>query len=115
MLKNRIPEPIAPKQSAKIVKAPIHIPPKEAAIGIYLLRTSFMEESLYPTIYISYSLSYLATYKKLDWFNTSFGDDPETSIQVLEKTAQVPRMNAVYKTVWIGSKMASEIDLGGET
>lgn len=46
---------------------------------------------------------------------TSFGDEPETSIQVLEKTAQVPKMNAVYKIVWIGSKMASEIDLGGET
>ena len=46
---------------------------------------------------------------------TSFGDDPETSIQVLEKTAQVPRMKAVYKIVWIGSNIASEIDLGGDT
>jgi len=31
---NNIPEPIAPKKSAKIVKAPMHIPPKVAAIGI---------------------------------------------------------------------------------
>jgi hypothetical protein len=29
-----------------MVSAPIHIPPNEAAIGIYLLRTSFIEESL---------------------------------------------------------------------
>lgn len=26
---------------------------------------------------------------------TSFGDDPDTSIQVLEKRAQVPKMNVV--------------------
>ena len=51
----------------------------------------------------------------LEYYHTSFGDDPDTSIHVLEKTAQVPRMNAVYKIVWIGSKIASEIDLGGET
>ena len=57
-----IPQWIAPKKSAKIVNAPIHIPPNEAAIGIYLFNTSFIDESLYPTIYISYSLSYLATY-----------------------------------------------------
>lgn len=43
------------------------------------------------------------------------GDDPDTSIQVLEKIAQVPNMNVVYKIVWMGSNMASEIDLGGDT
>ena len=31
-----VPEPIAPIKSAKIVKAPIQIPPKAAATGIYL-------------------------------------------------------------------------------
>jgi len=30
-----VPEPIAPKKSAITVKAPMLIPPKEAAIGIY--------------------------------------------------------------------------------
>jgi hypothetical protein len=30
-----LPEPIAPKKSAITVKAPMLIPPKEAAIGIY--------------------------------------------------------------------------------
>jgi hypothetical protein len=56
-----IPDPIAPKKSAKIVRAPIHIPPNEAAMGIYLFNTSLIDESLYPTIYISYSFNYLAT------------------------------------------------------
>lgn len=32
-----VPDPIAPIKSAKIVKAPIHIPPNKAAVGIYLL------------------------------------------------------------------------------
>jgi len=30
-----VPLPITPKKSAKIVKAPIHIPPKTAALYIY--------------------------------------------------------------------------------
>jgi len=29
-----VPEPITPIKSAKIVRAPMHIPPKVAAIGI---------------------------------------------------------------------------------
>lgn len=79
-----VPEPIAPKKSATIVKAPMHIPPNVAAMGIYLFKTSLTLLSLKPTTDMSYSLSYLAT---------SLGDDPETSIQVFEKIAQVPRMN----------------------
>lgn len=35
-----VPEPIAPKKSAKIVKAPIAIPPKAAALGMYLKITN---------------------------------------------------------------------------
>lgn len=31
-----VPEPIAPIKSAKMVRAPIHIPPNKAAVGIYL-------------------------------------------------------------------------------
>lgn len=31
-----VPDPMTPKKSAKIVRAPMHIPPKVAAIGIYL-------------------------------------------------------------------------------
>ena len=31
-----VPDPIAPMKSAKTDKAPIHKPPKAAAVGIYL-------------------------------------------------------------------------------
>jgi hypothetical protein len=34
------PEPIAPMKSAKIVKIPTHIPPTQAATGIYLCKTA---------------------------------------------------------------------------
>ncbi len=68
-------------KSARIVKAPMHIPPKVAAIGMYFFKILYKLESLCPYKLMSYSLSYLAT---------SFGEDPETSIQVLEKRAQVP-------------------------
>lgn len=72
---------MAPMKSARIVNAPMHIPPKVAAIGIYFFKILYKLESLCPYKLISYSFNYLAT---------SFGEDPETSIQVLEKTAQVP-------------------------
>ena len=45
-----VPEPIAPTKSANIVKAPIHIPPKVAATGIYLLNIVLMFSSLKPAI-----------------------------------------------------------------
>jgi len=31
-----VPEPIAPKKSARTDRAPIHNPPKAAAVGMYL-------------------------------------------------------------------------------
>jgi len=75
-----VPDPIAPMKSARIVNDPIQTPPKVAAMGMYFLRTLIMDDSLCPCKVKSYSLSYLAT---------SLGEDPETSIQVLEKIAQV--------------------------
>lgn len=79
-----VPEPIAPIKSAKMVRDPIQTPPKVAAIGIYFLRVLSMLESLCPYRIKSWSFNYLAT---------SLGEDPETSIQVLLKMAQVKRTN----------------------
>jgi hypothetical protein len=73
-------------KSARMVNDPIQTPPNVAAIGIYFLRMLNMEDSLCPCKVKSYSLSYLAT---------SLGDDPETSIQVLEKIAQVNKTKAM--------------------
>jgi len=87
-----------------MVRVPIHIPPNVAAIGIYLFKYSLTLLSLYPKILISYSFN---------CFATSRGDDPDTSIHVFEKNAHVPKMNAEYRNVWIGSVTASVIDLGG--
>jgi len=75
-----VPDPIAPMKSAKMVRDPIQTPPKAAATGMYFLKTESIPDSLCPYNIRSYSLSYLAT---------SLGDDPETSIQVLEKIPQV--------------------------
>ena len=79
-----VPEPIAPKKSAITDKAPIQRPPKAAAVGIYLFKVFSVLDSLCPLITICCSLSCLAT---------SLADDPDTSIQVFEKNAQVPRIN----------------------
>jgi len=80
-----VPDPIAPMKSARIVKVPIHIPPKVAAMGMYFFKTSLTLLSLWPTMLMSCSFNYFAT---------SFGEDPETSIQVLLNNAQVPRIKA---------------------
>ena len=79
-----VPEPIAPIKSATTDKAPIHIPPKAAAVGMYLFNCLTIDSSLCPWMIISYSMSYLAT---------SLALLPETSIQILEKRAQEPRTN----------------------
>ena len=81
-----VPDPIAPMKSAKIERAPIHIPPKAAAIGMYLFKCLTIESSLRPSIIMSYSRSYLAT---------SLALLPETSIQILEKRAQDPKTKMI--------------------
>lgn len=43
-----VPDPIAPMKSARMVRLPMQIPPKVAAIGIYFYKTDFMLESLCP-------------------------------------------------------------------
>ena len=95
-----VPEPIAPRASAITERAPIHIPPNQAAVGMYLkniffifdresltwLRRSFMasfnfyllsswiiDESLNPLMTIPCSFNCL---------ETSLADEPETSIHV---------------------------------
>lgn len=53
-----VPEPIAPTKSAKIVRAPMHSPPKVAAVGMtlkiiyyfYFLNLSPILESLVPAM-----------------------------------------------------------------
>jgi hypothetical protein len=74
-------------KSAKIERAPIHIPPKAAATGIYLLSCLTIESSLIPSITNSWSINYLTTSLELD---------PETSIQILEKKAHEHKTKMVY-------------------
>lgn len=54
---------MAPRKSARIVNAPMHIPPKVAAIGMYLYSYFLILPSLNPAMLISCSFNYLATYK----------------------------------------------------
>ena len=78
---------MAPIKSARIVKLPMHIPPKLAAMGIYLFRVCFKKSDLLPLTRVMFSLcSYLAT---------SLTPAPLTSIQVLLNKAQVPSTNAI--------------------
>jgi len=79
-----VPEPIAPKKSAETESAPIHNPPKAAAVGIYLNNSFSNDDSLCPLITICCSLNCLAT---------SFADEPETSGHVFENKAQVVNTN----------------------
>jgi len=41
-----VPEPMAPKKSAIIVRAPMHIPPKVAAVGMYFLKEFLVPSSV---------------------------------------------------------------------
>lgn len=41
-----VPDPIAPIKSAKMDKAPIHTPPKAAAVGMYLFNILTIDSSL---------------------------------------------------------------------
>ena len=81
-----VPDPMAPTKSAKIVRAPMHIPPKVAAMGIYLFNLRYILSSL--------NLS-MKNPCSLKLFETSLTPDPETSIQVLLKRAHEIRMNAM--------------------
>lgn len=45
---------------------------------------------------------------------TSLAEEPETSIQVLEKKAQEPSMNTMYTTAWTGSSSTEPNDSGGD-
>jgi hypothetical protein len=81
-----VPDPMAPKQSAKIEIAPMQAPPKAAAVGMYLLRCFTMDSSLIPSTSISFSINYLAISLELD---------PDISIQILEKNAQDVSMKVV--------------------
>lgn len=56
-----VPEPIAPKKSATIVSAPMHIPPKVAAVGMYLLSISRVPESVCPRTNMPSLLRFFAT------------------------------------------------------
>ncbi len=74
-----VPDPIAPKRSAKIVRTPMHIPPKVAAVKMRLFNFRKVPSFVLP-------FKNIPCYLRLP--ATSFGPCPETSIQVLEKRAQ---------------------------
>ena len=38
-----VPEPMAPMKSAMMVRAPMHMPPKAAAVGMYRLSSFFSD------------------------------------------------------------------------
>lgn len=78
---------MAPMKSAKMERAPMHTPPKAAAVGMYLLRYLTIPSSLIPSIRSSWSMSYLATSLELD---------PDTSIQILEKKAHEVKTKTMY-------------------
>lgn len=80
------PEPIAPIKSEKIVNKPTHIPPTEAATGIYLCNMETIDLSLIPTKDILASVNYLTLSLVLS---------PEISIQILAKKAHVAKINTV--------------------
>jgi hypothetical protein len=71
---------MAPMKSAITERAPIHTPPRVAAVGMYLFNSLAIDYSLNPAMVIPYSLICLAT---------SLDELPDISIQVLENTAQV--------------------------
>eukprot|EP00962_Isochrysis_galbana_P018404 scaffold5311_cov120-Isochrysis_galbana.AAC.13 len=98
-----VPEPMAPMKSAATVSAPMHMPPKAAAVGMYRLSSLASDESRWPFITICWSRSCLAT---------SLADEPDTSIQVLEKRAHATSTKAKYRTARSGSSSTSERELG---
>lgn len=89
-VKAYLPEPIAPIKSARIVKAPMQIPPQVAAMGIYLVRVFTIEVSLWPCMIISSAFNFLAT---------SLADSPEISIQYLANKPQDVRTNIIYRKI----------------
>ena len=78
-----MPEPMAPIKSAMTVRAPMHMPPKAAAVGMYRLSSLASEESRCPFMIMDWSRSCLAT---------SLALEPDTSIHVFEKSAQATRI-----------------------
>lgn len=74
-----VPEPIAPKKSAKTVNNPIHIPPKVAAVITNCLIFLYVPSFVFPLINIPCSLRPLAI---------SLGPCPDTSIHVRLNKAQ---------------------------
>lgn len=89
-----------PRKSARTERAPIHRPPKAAAVGMYLFNSWTIDESRWPLITIFCSFNCLATYRNKDGSIirrsrrivqlTSLAELPETLIQVFEKKAQDP-------------------------
>jgi len=45
-MKRIVPDPMAPRKSAMMVRVPIHIPPNVAAMGMYLFKYSLTLLSL---------------------------------------------------------------------
>lgn len=82
-----VPDPIAPSRSAKIEIRPMHIPPRIAAIGMYLLRVEIIDDYWYPFMIICSSFSFLAI---------SRGAYLLISSQNREKNAQVTIANTIY-------------------
>ena len=104
---NKIPVPLpnAPNKSLATDSAPMQAPPNAAAVGITRFNSLYMLCSRCPAITSPCSFSCLAT---------SLGADPETSIQVLLKTAHATTMKVIYTTECTGSRRASVKLRGGD-
>ncbi len=81
-----VPDPIAPRKSAKMVSSPVKIPPNKAAVSMSAFIFLNVPWSVYPLRHMPWSLRFSAT---------SLGPCPETLIQVLLKSAQ-PRLLNIY-------------------
>ena len=74
-----VPEPMAPRKSAKMDSSPMQMPPVMAAVGMYLSSSLIIDFSLCPKSIKSFSVNCLARSLELEL---------EISIQILEKNAQ---------------------------
>jgi hypothetical protein len=85
----------------------MHIPPKVAAMGMYLFKISVEFCSLFLFTLMEHLLS-------LKFLAKSETPDPETSILVFENKAQEIKMKVIQKIVWNGSLANSNKFLIGE-
>lgn len=106
-----------------MVKRPIAMPPKTAAVGMYLTHILSKYYSCLTPMLLS---AYRFKMRTIDVSRcpltanpcsrrdraTSFGELPDTEIQVRENIAQVRSTKRMYVMVWIGSLTATHRNTG---